>query len=83
MNLYTFQPYKWAYCGGCKAVIANTFEEAVNLLLKKDNDLEIEYFQKERKNFKKDAYDQWLLTNTIKVLDNEKSRVIVDDYNYA
>lgn len=47
MKLYIFQPYNWDYCGGVIAVIANSFSEAVDLIIKKDVDETIAMAEKE------------------------------------
>ena len=112
MKLFIFEPYNWAYCGGAIGIIANTFEDAVDLIVREDRKRAIKeakknewnrpkhmspeehvdmyksykskkYFAKTTDNFKKDNYDQWLLTQIIEVKKEEKARVVSDNWNEA
>ena len=42
-----------------------------------------EYFGKSPEKFKKDQWDQWLLTQTVKVAEEEESRIVFDNWNNA
>lgn len=85
MKLFVFEPYEWAYCGGAIVVIAKDYEEAINLIISfnPSDELLYEYFSKNRNNFKKGHYDQWILTNTIDMSDSFDSKIIVYNWNYA
>ena len=88
MNLYIFEPYEWAYCGGAIGVIAETFKEAVKIVVESDNELyEYKYFRTSAKTFEKDGDNQWLLTNRIplsKGLDKYvEPQVLFNNWNYA
>lgn len=41
------------------------------------------YFQRNPDTFKKNHYDQWLLTNKIQLIDSEQPRTLFDNWNYA
>ena len=104
MNLYIFEPYEWAYCGGAIGVLADSYTKAVDLIVEKDkkhakdrfeteswhkltiNDLRSyrhEYFSRTEDKFKKDHYDQWLLTVELPVASNGSPRVLFNNWNYA
>jgi len=110
MKLFIFEPYSWSYCGGVIGVIANTFEEAVDLIVEEDEQRYLKekkrieekwkntekrwrpiasrtyrkkHFAKSPDKFKKDHYDQWLLTQTFDVPKEKKARVAFDNWNYA
>lgn len=97
MKLFIFEPMI-EYCGGGKAVIANSFNEAVAMLKdfqKKENEKQ-GYKYDDREIFcateaeatkvydnKKTHYmDTWYLTGEFEVI-NEQSRVILNNYNCA
>jgi hypothetical protein len=94
MKLFIFEPYNWDYCGGAIGVISDSFENAVDLIIETNRKLtaesdrigyeyEKEFFSETPKNFKEDHWDQWLLTEAIKVPDEEKPRVVFDNWNYG
>lgn len=84
--LFVFEPYEWCYCGGAIGVIAETYDEAVELIVKsssKYEKYERKFFSKSEECFKKDHYDQWLLTDTIEVNSSEQSRIVFNNWNYS
>ena len=96
MKLFVFEPYKWDYCGGAIGVIAKDFKRAVKLIVESgenikmdddddevlDNPYKPEYFSETKNKFKKESFNQWLLTKTIKVVDYNE-QVLFDNWNYA
>ena len=38
MKLYIFEPYDWDYCGGAIGILANSFEEAIDLIVEEDKE---------------------------------------------
>ena len=36
MKLYIFEPHEWSYCGGAIGIIAETFDEAVKIVITDD-----------------------------------------------
>ncbi len=98
MKLFIFEPYEWAYCGGVIGIISNTFENAVGFIAEEDRkrvaeaeakgkkayrNYKKEYFAKTPNNFKKDHCDQWLLTHTFELSEEEETRIAFDNWNYA
>jgi len=86
--LFIFEPYEWDYCGGAIGAIAGTYVDAVNLITNiKSTDgvkrFKSKMFSKDKRYFKKDHYDQWLLTNTIEIVGPEQSRIVFNNWNYA
>ena len=66
MNLYIFEPYEWAYCGGAIGIIARTFDESVETVVKNGNNrYKRKYFSTNTETFVNDGVNQWLLTYTI------------------
>lgn len=65
MNLYIFEPYEWAYCGGAIGVVARTFNEAVKTIIESDNNgiYKYKYFRTNIETFEEDESNQWLLTH--------------------
>ena len=85
MRLFIFEPYNWVYYGGAIGVIAESYNEAINMLLAdKDENFKERYFGKNKKDFKESRYDQcqWLLTHTIKVV-NTKKGILFKNWNYV
>jgi hypothetical protein len=38
IKLFIFEPYEWPYCGGSIGVIARSFNQAVDVIIKMDKD---------------------------------------------
>ena len=98
MKLFIFEPYEWSYCGGVIGIISDTFENAVNFIVEKDRKRAIEdkttgkvayreyrkkYFAASSNKFKKDNWDQWLLTHTFEVPEETETRIAFDNWNYG
>lgn len=102
MNLYIFEPYGWAYCGGAIGIVAETFDKAIEMIVEADkiqakskkeiyNNLTIddcrsykpEYFQRDKKVFKEDTSDQWLLTHKIPTSPGNLPEILFDNWNFA
>jgi len=83
-NIYLFEPYDWAYCSGTIVVIAKTFKHAIILANKKyiRSSKEKGTFSKNKKDLEKDSCNQWLLTDSLEVLDDKKPRVVISNWNY-
>lgn len=43
MKLFIFEPYEWAYCGGALAIIAESYEKAVEMVIEQDKINAAEY----------------------------------------
>jgi hypothetical protein len=87
MKLFIFEPYQWEYCGGTIVVIAENYDQAIDLLLDiKDENGELEYgrdyFSTDPDDFTY-GWDQWLLSQEIELKDNLEPKVIVQNWNYA
>ena len=89
--LFIFTPYNWDYCGGALAVIASTYDEAVDLLLeipgyRENGRLFLrEHFSEKPESFPHEASNQWLLTSVLS-LDSEyhdESKVVLVNFNYS
>lgn len=93
MKIWLFEPYMWDYCGGAVVVIAETFEDAV-ALIRKGNE-EIGDYEKDALFFdsiqnavphgKKSNWEHpWLLTGSWELADTQiKGRLVTINYNYA
>lgn len=86
--MYIFEPCNWAYCGGAIVVIAENFDQAVYLAKEActDKDDEETYdgiFSRDQKDMEENHWDQWLLTEEFKILDDKSPRVVVNNWNYS
>lgn len=86
MNLYIFEPYSWSYCGGTLGVIAESFDEAVALLLKERDFYKKLEFRKsyfDRSKFKEDHENQWENTHVLQLAGNPEPQVLFKNWNYS
>jgi len=98
VDLFMFVPYEWPYCGGAIGILSDTFENAVNFIVKKDRERCVkakalghvamrsykrEYFAKSADNFKKDHWNQWLLISIFNVPKEKKTKIAFDNWNYG
>lgn len=85
MNLYIFEPYSWAYCGGAIGVVANTFDKAVKMIVESnDNGLyKYKHFRMNTETFKEDNSNQWLLTHKIPVSPGKLPEILFSNWNDA
>lgn len=93
MKIFIFEPYKWDYCGGGIVIIAFSFKEAVELIVKETYDpnnsyteqqFKKEYFAKDKAEFEDvdREWDTWVLTHEIETTE-VKQRIVMINYNYA
>jgi hypothetical protein len=90
MKLFVFEPYEWDYCGGAIGAIAETFDEAVDLIVESKRrrlddfrGYEKYHFSRNKNGFTEDHYNQWLLTTELEVSDDSKPEVVFDNWNWA
>ena len=90
MKLFVFRA-DWEYCCGATVIIANSFEDAAELI-KDDGDSFMRHnsFHKteedsneHRKKSQNGLHYPWILMETINVGENETPRVVCCEYNYA
>jgi hypothetical protein len=88
----------WNYCGGMVVVIATVFEEAVELAMNYEEDgekcLQGDKFYEKLEDiseleklqhggyYKRDGWDEWVLSRVYEVSETTKNEVLVN-YNYA
>lgn len=93
MKIFIFEPHNWSFCGGGIVIIASSYEEAVELIVKETYDPNISYIEQQFKKeyFAKDVsefkdidrdWDNWLLTHVIETSE-EKQRLVMVNFNYA
>jgi hypothetical protein len=77
MKLFIFQPSdRWAYCGGCIAIVAPDLEAVSKLITD-------EYFYENESDVPSEkSYHIWVLAETFPT-DETESRIVICDYNWA
>jgi hypothetical protein len=90
MKLFIFEPYEWEYCGGALGVIAESYEQAIQLLLNikdsnDDHEFKSEFFAKNKTDAEKfnETIDKWLLTQEVELKCDLKPEVILNNWNWA
>jgi hypothetical protein len=88
IKLFIFEPYDWAYCGGAVGIVAENFEQAVELAIEEFTDDEgvcDDKFQKTTEGFEKDHWSQWLLSDELTIIEDgpPNPRVLFCNWNYS
>ena len=89
IKLFIFEPYSWAYCGGAVGIVAENFEQAVELAIEEYTDPEDgtcdDKFQRTTEGFQEDSWSQWLLSDELTIVEEGKPnpRVLFCNWNFA
>lgn len=76
-KIYILKPSKhWSSCGGGRVVVANSWEEVVNLFF--DDTLYMEEPDEQEQH-----WNTWVYVDSFEIKHEDSPRIILDDYNWA
>jgi len=86
IKLFVFESYGCMYFGGAVGVVAENFEQAVDLAVKEftnSNGACEHKFQKNINGYEEDHYSQWLLSHELTIIEDGKPnpRILFDNWH--